>query len=165
MPRNSNENSLKLIASFYPVIKALLIIIVLAFMIGFVTNLVRTDSLLLYPKKEALESKFQDFERLDELLKRSGTVLLDARIQALYDLGRIPGAINIPPEALEDENMIKSLLSPYTKDTLIITYCSEPLCPLADNLATYLREKGFSKVLVFSPGFDGYFDAGLIPEE
>jgi rhodanese-related sulfurtransferase len=99
-----------------------------------------------------------DFAEFESYLSKPATVLLDARNQALFQIGHIPGAINLPAE--EAPLKAKSFLESLPPETLIITYCSESLCPLADKLAETLITLGHNNVLVFSPGFDVWEESG-----
>jgi rhodanese-related sulfurtransferase len=109
---------------------------------------------------------FSDFGRLEALMRAPGTVLLDARSRELHALGRIPGALSLPAELLEagDPEALTSVRS-LPKGSQLVAYCSEPLCPLAARLAARLAAEGFRRVLVFTPGYDGYLDSGRAADE
>ena len=76
-----------------------------------------------------------------ELLKRSrdGLVtILDVRPSEEYDVGHIPGAINIPLEEIGQH------LASLPKDQDVIAYCRGEYCVLAFEAVATLRKKGFS---------------------
>jgi rhodanese-related sulfurtransferase len=151
---------------YLPPLRAGAVIIILALLGSFASAQLRS---FLSPK-ESLKSlsieKFSDFSRLEELAREPGTVLLDARAARLFSLGHLPGARNIPPEALEKPTgELPEALYGLSRDNLLITYCADPLCPLAENLALFLKNQGFSNILIFTQGFDGYLDSGRPTEE
>ncbi|MDR1677175.1 MAG: rhodanese-like domain-containing protein [Deltaproteobacteria bacterium] len=144
-----------------------LLIFLLAGLTGFLINSFRSEgkiSLADYnpnPRSEKLGGeveKITDPDALEKLLSTPGSILLDARGPLLYDLGHIPGAINLPADELEQK--LWPFISTVDNSALIITYCSESLCPLADRLAKALVDNGLKKVYVFSPGFDQWADLG-----
>ncbi|MDR1037927.1 MAG: rhodanese-like domain-containing protein [Deltaproteobacteria bacterium] len=109
---------------------------------------------------------FSDFARLEELVSEPGAFLLDARIPELYALGRIPGALSLPADLLEaGDPEAEALMRSIPLDALVITYCSEPLCPLAGRLADRLSSEGYRNIHVFTAGFDGWLFSGRSVEE
>jgi rhodanese-related sulfurtransferase/DNA-binding transcriptional ArsR family regulator len=76
-----------------------------------------------------------------ELLKRSkdGLVtVLDVRPSEEYEMGHIPGALNIPINEIEQH------LASLPKGQEVIAYCRGEYCVLAFEAVAALREKGFS---------------------
>jgi ArsR family transcriptional regulator len=76
-----------------------------------------------------------------ELLKRSkdGLVtVLDVRPSEEYEMGHIPGALNIPINEIEQH------LADLPKGQEIIAYCRGEYCVLAFEAVAALRKKGFS---------------------
>lgn len=68
-----------------------------------------------------------------------GTVtLLDIRPEDEFALGHIPGALNVPLDALE------SALPELRPDREIIAYCRGPFCIYADQAVAALRQKGLA---------------------
>lgn len=69
---------------------------------------------------------------------RDGTVtLLDVRPEAEFDLGHLPGALNLPLKALEKR------LSTLPKEQEIVAYCRGPYCILSFEAVALLRAKGY----------------------
>ncbi|MDR2349061.1 MAG: rhodanese-like domain-containing protein [Deltaproteobacteria bacterium] len=151
--------------AFFPAAQAAVVIVAVSIVSGLAFNALRPEPLPLFPTAPNGETTFSDFATLDSHLALPGTILLDARDEVLFSLGRIPGAANVPPETLSDPDLAESFSSSIPKDALVIVYCSEPLCPLADGLAVFLRERGRGRVMVFSPGFEGWLGEGRTPEE
>ena len=83
-------------------------------------------------------------------------VLLDARSGKYDDGRRIPGArsLNDKSSAEEIAKVVK------TKDTLIVTYCSNLQCQASPRLAKHLRGLGYKSVLEYSEGIAGWTEAG-----
>ena len=82
--------------------------------------------------------------------------LVDARTGKFDDSRRISNALNLSPDAKEDEiqNMLKS------KDALIVTYCVNPKCPASVKLASKLTAMGYVRVLEYPQGIEGWVSEG-----
>jgi rhodanese-related sulfurtransferase len=95
-----------------------------------------------------------------ELLQRlrDGSVtLLDVRPEDEFDLGHLPGTLNIPlPELLQR-------LSELPAKQEIIAYCRGPYCVLSFEAVAVLRARGF-KVRRLEDGFPEWRAAGLAVE-
>lgn len=93
-----------------------------------------------------------------EVLMNSGypVVVADARLPRYDDGRRLPGAVLIPHNA--DESVIRRLIP--SKDTIIITYCSNRRCPMAGKLAENLIKLGYHNVLHYPVGLKGWEQAG-----
>lgn len=91
-------------------------------------------------------------------LKDSSTLFIDARPQAVYSRGHIPGALQLTP--VEFQTAFPSL-----KDRLqgkkLIVYCSGPRCPKAERVQRSLQGEGFEEVLVLRVGYKAWLEAGL----
>ena len=90
-------------------------------------------------------------------------LLLDARSAVDYGNGRIPSAVSLPYDSVEDafEN-VKVLLS---REQPVITYCSGLECDDSFMLALFLREQGFTNVVLFAGGFEAWEKAGYPVEK
>lgn len=82
--------------------------------------------------------------------------LVDARTGKYDDGRRLPGALNLGPEA--DSQAIQSSLA--NKGALIVTYCANPQCPASGKLAARLRELGYRNILEYTAGIEGWVAAG-----
>ena len=115
---------------------------------------------------EVVVGYFNDRDSLEavsrkELLKRSrdGLVtILDVRPSEEYDVGHIPGAINIPLEEIGQH------LADLPKDQDVIAYCRGEYCVLAFEAVATLRKKGFSARRL-EEGYPEWKAAGLPVEE
>lgn len=85
-------------------------------------------------------------------------LFLDARDPAEYEQGHIPGAIRLTnQEAQADPERLKAL--PVAGRPTIV-YCEGGTCEASLDLARFLLESGFRKVLVYMGGFPEWEAAG-----
>jgi rhodanese-related sulfurtransferase len=84
-----------------------------------------------------------------------GFVLLDVRSPALFALGHVPGALNLP-----HGKIVESKLAAYAVDTLFVTYCAGPHCNGAARGALRLAQLG-RPVKLMTGGITGWLDEGL----
>jgi rhodanese-related sulfurtransferase len=82
--------------------------------------------------------------------------LLDAR-PARTGQGRIWGARHLAPDTPEDA--IQSLLP--DKGEFIVTYCGGPACGASERLAERLRSLGYTNVVRYRLGYEGWTEADL----
>jgi len=97
----------------------------------------------------------------DELLERARAgevVVLDVRPAEEYLAGHIPGARSLPLEHLE------ARLDELDPDLEVIAYCRGPLCLLAPEAVTLLRERG-RRARCLEDGLPEWRQAGLPVEE
>ncbi len=87
-----------------------------------------------------------------------GGYFVDAREPEEFDLGRIPGAINLPFDtAATDPVLLESL---ETGGRPIIIYCGGGDCEVSLNLAWLLLEAGHSRVTYFQGGYPAWVQNG-----
>ena len=82
--------------------------------------------------------------------------LVDARTGKYDDGRRIPNALNLGPDAKDEEiaGMLKA------KDALIVSYCANLKCPASRELAKKLTAMGYTHVLEYPQGIEGWSKAG-----
>lgn len=91
---------------------------------------------------------------------KKGVMLIDARPTARkFNLGHIPGAINIPDSHFEQ---MKDQL-PQDKTTLLIYYCEGPSCVLSHNSARKAEALGYTNIKVYTNGYPEWVAKGEIP--
>ena len=83
-------------------------------------------------------------------------VVLDARTGKFDDGRRIPGAKSLSAAATAEQ--AAALIK--TKDTLVVTYCSNLKCPASSYLAKRLAKLGYKNVIEYAHGIDGWTKAG-----
>ncbi len=82
----------------------------------------------------------RDPDRIVPRVKRGNVVLLDVRPEAEYRAGHIPGARNVPIDALLKKKLTEAL----PRDREIIVYCRGPYCVWADEAVEVLQRRGFT---------------------
>ena len=71
---------------------------------------------------------------------------------------RVPGAMNLDPVGYDEKSL------PADKDSLLVFYCSNPLCRKAPNAARRAKQMGYRNVHVMSAGISGWLNAKLPTE-
>src|SRR5574340_216855 len=89
-----------------------------------------------------------------ERLKAGMVTVLDVRPAEEYAAGHLPGALNVPAEALAGR------LKKLSKGREVIAYCRGPYCLLSVDAVALLRAKGF-KARRLIDGFPEWKAAGL----
>jgi rhodanese-related sulfurtransferase len=152
------------------------VIIVAAGLIGILVNTVRGDAVPLIqnvtPVSTARHNNGADgpaavagqaegsvnLERVRELYNAGHAFILDARPASDYDKGHIPGAINVPYDRLAEHlGDVMALIPP---DAVVVCYCTGPACDFSDQVATELRILGYTRVFVFTGGWEYWTEAG-----
>lgn len=96
------------------------------------------------------------------LYRQKGAVFLDARDPNTFWKGHIPGALNMPPP--DAQHWVDDIRAFENDGKKIISYCDGEACPLGEELAENLREKGIQSVKVLINGWSRWRAAGH-PEE
>jgi rhodanese-related sulfurtransferase len=97
------------------------------------------------------ESLWQKIERAGEF------VLVDALSPTSYAASHLPGAINIPPEWV-DERAPRRIPD---KETEVVVYCSGPACDSSVEVANRLIALGYRNVGHYADGKRDWVEAGL----
>jgi len=82
--------------------------------------------------------------------------VLDARVGKFDDGNRIPGAKALAPDAAAEK--VTAMLP--DKQALVVTYCANLKCPASSQLAKHLRQLGYSNILEYHEGIEGWKAAG-----
>ncbi len=93
-----------------------------------------------------------EFPEVYEIWKSKKTIFVDARSEASYRRGHIPGAINLPINRIIPH--LKML--PTNKEIPLITYCGNIYCPNAHQLMEVLLGRGYKNVRFFPRGIKGW---------
>jgi rhodanese-related sulfurtransferase len=109
------------------------------------------------------EARFQGVKTVNlaqahELFQQGRALFLDARKPEEYAELHIPGAINIPPDKLEEAG--DRALTGIDKTRLIIVYCDHVRCDASLKVAEKLQSLGYQEVAAFLGGFDAWDQAG-----
>ncbi len=90
-------------------------------------------------------------------LFREGVLFIDVRMPKSYDMGRIPGAINLP---LASVFTAENLASHATPDDAIVIYCGGPHCPFSAQGTGKAVSWGYRRVYFLRAGLPGWKKAG-----
>ncbi len=82
--------------------------------------------------------------------------LLDARSGKWDDKSRIPGAQSLNDKSTSEE--VAKIIK--TKDTLVVTYCSNLKCPASNRLYIHLKKLGYKNVLEYPFGIQEWLESG-----
>mgnify|MGYP006336880375 CR=1 FL=1 len=97
----------------------------------------------------------------EELLQKveggEAFVLIDALPPIAFAASRLPGAVNIPPDAVE--SMADLRIPDFETD--VVVYCANPDCESSGEVAARLVELGYRNVKHYSGGKDDWRAAGL----
>lgn len=135
--------------------------------VGFLTNRAGPQPLSLTPKPadqvlaENLGAStlphypaptFADIDRATQALESGEAVFVDARETAFFELGHIPGAVNLPRSTFQQA--FESFSQRVKKDHPLIVYCSESSCVDSSVVAKALVRLGYSKVEIYQGGWE-----------
>ena len=96
-------------------------------------------------------------ELIELLDQGSGFALVETLPSDAYHQARIPGAINLPPDQIQE--LAATLLPDKTIE--IIVYGASLACVDSQNAATELEALGYANVRNYAGGKKDWFDAGL----
>lgn len=85
--------------------------------------------------------------------------IVDAREPAEFAVGRIGGAINLPPGEFFGK-VPDAVLQRLSRDLPIVVYCGGGNCDASKMVALRLKDLGFSQTFVYEDGFTGWTKAG-----
>ena len=89
--------------------------------------------------------------------RRDG-ILIDTRDTARrYEVGHIPGAINLPAKQFDE---LAPRLLPADKNMLILFYCDGIECKLSHMAADDAEDLGYTNIRVYAEGFPDWFKRG-----
>jgi rhodanese-related sulfurtransferase len=95
---------------------------------------------------------------LHRLLAQGKATAIDVNAPASWLAARVPGALSLDPTAFAASDL------PPDRQTLLVFYCSNPLCRKAPNAALRARKLGYENVKVMSAGIRGWLGARLPTE-
>ncbi|MCS6856469.1 MAG: rhodanese-like domain-containing protein [Sandaracinaceae bacterium] len=101
-------------------------------------------------------------EEAMRLLERGDVLFVDARSEALYERGHVPGAL---PACPEDEALSEEVLNQARAASAVITYCdAERECEASRHLAERLVKEGVRNVRVLRGGMPAWLERELPAE-
>lgn len=114
------------------------------------------------PKAKKVEALFTTLADAKVLFDRKEAIFIDSRHREDYELERIPGALWLFVEDVD--KLYDEVLGSIPKDRTLITYCSDPQCGSAIELADELVARGHTKVFILLEGLPGWKEAGYPTE-
>jgi rhodanese-related sulfurtransferase len=84
--------------------------------------------------------------------------VIDVNSPDSWMAARVPGARNLDPVDYKDSDL------PPGKSSLLVFYCSNPMCMKAPNAARRAKKLGYTNVQVMSAGISGWLAAKLPTE-
>jgi rhodanese-related sulfurtransferase len=97
---------------------------------------------------------------LKEMIEKSKTLeseqmlILDSRDPLFYEVGHIPGSLNLP---LEDFNNVYEILKPKIEEaSTIVVYCARPSCTDSEKLETKLKNLGHKNIKIYKDGYEAW---------
>jgi rhodanese-related sulfurtransferase len=97
-------------------------------------------------------------ELKEKLESEESFVLVDALAPMVYAHSHLPGAINMPPNAVDPSRCSKRMPA---LDTDIVVYCSNPNCDDSIVTGQRLQELGYTNVRHYAGGKDEWKQLGL----
>ncbi|MEA2563864.1 MAG: hypothetical protein QOH06_5368 [Acidobacteriota bacterium] len=95
---------------------------------------------------------------LHQLMQGKPVTAVDVNSRQSWLNARVPGAMNLDPVGYDEKSL------PADKDSLLVFYCSNPLCRKAPNAARRAKQMGYRNVHVMSAGISGWLNAKLPTE-
>jgi len=87
-----------------------------------------------------------------------GTVFVDTRKKEDYSERHVKGSVFITPE--EKEELFPTVQPLLPEDARVILYCYGPECDMAEQVADFLAQLGYTKMMIMSAGFRAWEKAG-----
>jgi rhodanese-related sulfurtransferase len=120
------------------------------------------EALLEPLKKRELSPAIREVS-LPELLvamENQNTVVLDARDNAFFAMGRIPGALNLSRRNFESDLEKVGMKAPDWAKRQVIVYCSGLDCEDSKKVAEKLLQLGIANVAIFTEGWEVWQETG-----
>jgi len=108
-----------------------------------------------YIEAQAYKENFSlaNYASVQRALEAGTYILLDARPAFDYDEGHISGALSLPADDVQDNLDVLPILTP--ADHLLI-YCAGYECDESLVLARYMRESGFTNLVIYPGGWSDW---------
>lgn len=96
--------------------------------------------------------------KLHQLIQDKLVTTIDVNSRQSWVEAHVPGALSLDPAGYDEKSL------PADKDSLLVFYCSNPLCRKAPNAARRAKQMGYRNVHVMSAGISGWLNAKLPTE-
>ncbi len=140
------------------------LILVCASLVGLGVNLISSISLPweYVPTKEievhGVKVPLIDEQAAFKLFGSEGTVFVDTRKKKDYSERHVKGAVFLPPE--DKEELFPTVQPFLPEDARVILYCYGPECDMAEQVANFLAQLGYTNMMIMSAGFRPWEKAG-----
>jgi rhodanese-related sulfurtransferase len=95
---------------------------------------------------------------LHERMQNEEVTIIDVNSRQSWLTARVPRAVHLDPLSFQQSDL------PADLDTVLVFYCSNPLCRKAPNAAKRAEKMGYRQVQVMPAGINGWLGAGLPSE-
>lgn len=96
--------------------------------------------------------------RLHEMINNKQARVLDVNARQSWLKAHVPGAVNLDPLTYTEADL------PEDRESMLVFYCSNPLCTKAPKAARRAEKMGYIRVKVMPAGISGWLAAGLPTE-
>lgn len=141
------------------------LIVIVCFIIGVSSNLISSRHIpwIYAPPSEIMISNHKvplvSSKEAERWAGDPQTVFIDTRSEKDYLKGHVPGAISFPSEDKEQKFSGVEPLLP--QGSRLILYCHGPDCDMAESVASFLFDFGYSDVMIMSDGYPGWEQNGF----
>ncbi len=150
---------------FLSIISKAILIALLCSAVGLLRNTVSSQPLpLIYTRptevtKEGVKIPLIDVKQAKTYFDDLQTTFIDTRKEEDYTSAHVKGAVFLNPDTMQDNfPMVQPLLN---EDNKIILYCYGPECDMAEEVAAFLGQLGYKKLLIMNSGFRAWEEAGF----
>lgn len=95
---------------------------------------------------------------LHQIARDQPVTVIDVNSRQSWTTAHVPGASNLDPATYRESDL------PADKETMLVFYCSNPMCRKAPNAARRAKKMGYGNVHVMSSGISGWLGAKLPTE-
>ena len=88
-------------------------------------------------------------------IEGGSVAVFDVNSQDSWRKARVPGAKNLDPVQFGESDL------PTDRNSLVVFYCSNPMCRKAPNAAKRAKQMGYGNARVMSAGISGWLSANL----
>ncbi len=113
------------------------------------------------PPFQASDLQTLELPEFRTIFDGKSAVIVDARSAPFYELGHIPGALNLARDDFAHDYQAFSKKLEAGRDRPIVVYCSGGACHDSKLVASALLSLGFSNVRVFKGGWEEWTQADL----
>lgn len=92
--------------------------------------------------------------QVQALVAAGAHVIFDARAEASYRAGHLPGALSLPADRVEA--LFPQYAPVLEPGTPMLVYCSGEECDESIQLGTFLRDQGHTNISIFTGGYTAW---------